>query len=96
MSASATHTSRKRILFDIVFVLSVFLLPWWCSTALAVLGIFSFVTYYESLFGALAVDLLYANSSVSFFLSFPITISVTFVFLISFWIKEHITLENRM
>jgi ABC-type sulfate transport system permease component len=89
-------TYKKRILFDSAFILSVFVLPWWCSFVLAIIGIFFFQNYFESLIGAMAVDGLYNNTSVSFFISFFATLSVAFVYLISFWIKEHITLENRM
>jgi hypothetical protein len=37
----------KRIIFDIVFFLSVFMLPWWVTTILAFAGIFIFKRFYE-------------------------------------------------
>ena len=37
----------KRVIFDILIFISVFVLPWWITVPLAFVGIFLFVEYYE-------------------------------------------------
>lgn len=37
----------KRIIFDILLFLSIFILPWWITVILAFMGIFIFNNFYE-------------------------------------------------
>lgn len=37
----------KRIIFDILLFLSIFMLPWWVTLILAFVGIFIFNNFYE-------------------------------------------------
>jgi len=39
----------KRVFFDILLLLSVFLLPWWVTTVLVLAGVFIFREFYELL-----------------------------------------------
>ncbi len=43
----------KRVIYDIIFFLSLFALPFWISIILAILGIFLFNLYYEFIIGFL-------------------------------------------
>lgn len=46
----------KRIIFDLVLFLIIILLPWWCSAALAIVGLFVFPFYWEIIFAAFLLD----------------------------------------
>ena len=37
----------KRVVFDILLLISLFLLPWWVSALFACVGIFLFIQFYE-------------------------------------------------
>ncbi len=39
----------KRLFFDILLFLSIFLLPWWYTAILAMVGLFVFMNFYEFL-----------------------------------------------
>ncbi|MBL7045734.1 MAG: hypothetical protein ISR99_01750 [Parcubacteria group bacterium] len=49
-----------RVLLSVSLFLSILLLPWWVSTAIAIFLLMSKQAY-EVLFGALLLDLLYGN-----------------------------------
>ncbi|MBI5400968.1 MAG: hypothetical protein HZB12_02545 [Candidatus Yonathbacteria bacterium] len=54
--------AKKRILFDLVVLATVFYAPWWLSFALIAAGAFNFSFYAEAVvFGAL-IDLLYGTA----------------------------------
>ena len=50
----------KRIFFDIVLFLSVFILPWWIGVILGLLGMFLFKEFYEFLAFGVVMYILYA------------------------------------
>lgn len=50
----------KRIFFDIVLFLSVFIFPWWVGAILALLGMFLFKEFYEFLAFGVILYILYA------------------------------------
>jgi hypothetical protein len=49
----------KRVIFDIILLLSVFILPWWISAVLALIGIFIFHEFYEFLAVGMIIHVLY-------------------------------------
>ena len=50
----------KRIFFDIVLFLSVFIFPWWASALLALLGSFLFKEFFEFLAVGVIIYIMYA------------------------------------
>ena len=56
----------KRVIFDTIVLFSLFLLPWWTSALLAVIGIFLFTQFYEFLFVGVAIYSLYVIKEQSF------------------------------
>jgi hypothetical protein len=50
----------KRVIFDIILLISVFILPWWISTVLVLVGIFMFREFYEFLAIGMIMHILYA------------------------------------
>lgn len=50
----------KRIFFDILLFLSVFVFPWWMSALLALLGVLLFKDFYEFLMVGIIIYILYA------------------------------------
>ena len=53
-------SNSSRIITDIILLLSIFILPWWLSLFLIVLSFYVFKPFYEGLFFALAIDLIYS------------------------------------
>ncbi|MFA6355393.1 MAG: hypothetical protein WCW65_03140, partial [Candidatus Paceibacterota bacterium] len=53
----------KRIIFDIVLFLFIFILPWWAPLILAIIGLFIFVNFYEFLVSSVAIYVLYSVST---------------------------------
>jgi hypothetical protein len=90
------HNNNKRIIFDIVLFFSLFFLSWWVSLALIIAGIFIFESYYECLVASLILDCLYSLFGVSFLSTFPMTVGVGAIFLLSFLVKEHFTFNPKL
>ena len=70
----------KRIIFDVLLFLSVFILPWWISAFLLLIGIFAFDNFYEFIVATMIVYSLYAPQS-DRLISSPIFISLIVVIL---------------
>lgn len=90
------QTSSKRIIFDVALLCSLLLLPWWATCTLVLVGIFIFMPFFEGIFAGLLLDVLFGGPLGNVWQSYPYTISIGVVFLLSFWITEHLTLSNRM
>lgn len=45
----------KRVIFDILLFLFMFLLPWWATLAWAVIGLFVFMNFYEFLISSIII-----------------------------------------
>jgi hypothetical protein len=88
--------SKRRIFFDVLLFISVFFLPWWISLGLITVGIFIFDLYYESLIAAFIMDGLYSLFGVSFLSTFPMTVGVSALFLVSFLVKEHFSFNHNL
>lgn len=56
----------KRIILDIVLILSVFILPWWVTAIVALAGMFMFAGYYEFLVVAVMMHSLYGIHGTGF------------------------------
>lgn len=51
----------SRILFGIILILSAFLLQWWISFVLSLVGLFYFNKLYEVIFVGIIIDSLYGS-----------------------------------
>jgi len=60
----------KRGVFDIIFFLIIFILPWWVSVILAFAGVFIFKNFYEFIIASLILYSLYFIGSTRF-LAYP-------------------------
>jgi len=72
----------KRIIFDILLFLSIFILPWWVVVILAFIGIFIYTQFYEFLGVGIIIYALYAIEGSRVIASpvwFPIFISLTYI-----------------
>lgn len=90
------QSSSKRIVFNVCLLASLVLLPWWFTVILTVIGIFLLFPFFESVCVGLAIDVLFGSGQGGVFEAYPFTISIGVIFLLSFWITEHLTLSNRM
>jgi hypothetical protein len=48
-----------RVVFGVVLIISAFVLPWWVSFILSLIGLFSFRRLYEVVFVGIILDSLY-------------------------------------
>jgi hypothetical protein len=49
----------KRVIFDIILFLSLFILPWWVGVVFALVGIFVFKNYIEFIISGIIIYALY-------------------------------------
>lgn len=73
----------KRGVFDFIFFLVLFILPWWVSVILAFVGIFIFKNFYEFTVAAIILYSLYFIGGTNFlaypFYFFAVVIIIYFV-----------------
>lgn len=72
----------KRVIFDIVLFLSVFILPWWITVPLSIFGIFLFRNFYEFLVVSAIMYALFAipnRGVISSPIWFPVIVSVIYI-----------------
>jgi hypothetical protein len=90
-----TSSVPLRFVYSAVTLISVFILPWWSSLTLGVMGVFVFPSFYEVLFVGVFLDSLYGERAVSFILGYRFTLALSVFFLLSFFIKESFSLESH-
>jgi len=86
----------KRVIFDVVLILSAFILPWWVSGLLALIGIFIFDDFYEFVITGVIYYSLYANIN-NCLISFPIFFGTIIIvtYLIIQLIKNNLFLYKK-
>lgn len=52
-------STAKRIILNAVILFSLLALPWWCTAAFALAGIFVFDTFFEAVIAGFIMDSLY-------------------------------------
>ncbi|HAE36686.1 TPA: hypothetical protein DCX66_00145 [Candidatus Nomurabacteria bacterium] len=86
----------KRVFFDILLCLVIFLLPWWVTLFFAVLGLFLFRNYYEFLVFSVVIYLLSSPPPSSLFgNSFLIYLSIIIFYMFIQYLRSHIILYNN-
>jgi hypothetical protein len=94
-TSNGMQNSSKRLFFNGLVIMSAILFPWWFTCGLAIVGIFIFTSYFELLFVGIFLDSLYSLPHGTVFQVYFFTIIFGISFLLSFWIKEHLTFSNR-
>jgi len=84
----------KRLIFDIVLIISVFTLPWWITFILALLGIFVFNNFYEFIISMSIIYALHAVKGSPQILASPLwfAVIITGIYLGIQFLKQHIIL----
>lgn len=86
----------KRVIFDIFLAISIFLLPWWATISLAVIGLFIFANYYEFIACSVIVYIISAPPSKPFLSSsFLIYSSIIVFYLLVQTLRRHIILYKN-
>lgn len=70
----------KRVIFDVVLFLSIFLMPWWITLILAIVGHFLFKNFYEFIISGIIFYALFSFPSVRI-ISSPIWYSLILIIL---------------
>jgi len=86
----------KRVIFDIILFILIFISPWWISSLLLIIGIFLFNDFYEFLVGAIIIYSLFSIQG-NTFLSSPLFFSICIVSIFIFikFIKNNIILYKN-
>lgn len=86
----------KRVIFDILLLVLLFLSPWWVGVVFAIIGLFVFKNFYEMIFsfgilyGIYYLDIIKPLNQILLFSFFV----VSFYFIVDF-IKSNIFLYNN-
>jgi len=84
-----TTSQVRRVIFDAVLLISIFLLPWWIVMVIGMVGVIVFGGFYEFIVAGVFLDLLYLpieGGHVRFFASGLFFIA----FLLVYWIRTRI------
>jgi len=86
----------KRVVFDLVLFISVFIFPWWISGLLLLAGIFIFDKFYEFIVASVIIYALYStvgNGLISSSIFFSLVIII--IYIIIQLIRNNIILYNK-
>ena len=78
---------KKRIIFDLVLLGSVFYTPWWIIGMLAFIGAFLFPLFYEIIILGILVDILYGGPSLPLSGTYGILASII-IFLVATYTRK--------
>jgi len=79
-----------RVIFDLVFLVGVFVLPWWVTALFLCVLLFVFETYVEIIMFALIFDIVYGVSGIFPFSKYIFTISSVGLYLLVIFLKDRI------
>lgn len=68
----------KRVIFDLILFVSVFIFPWWISLFLVLVGIFLFDNFYEFIVSGVIIYSIYATKGGQL-ISSPIFFSILII-----------------
>lgn len=86
----------KRVIFDILIFLFIFLFPWWVSAIFAILGLFIFIEFYEFILISIIIYSLYTVPNSGFMSSlvvFPVIVFVIYIMIQS--LRKYIILYKN-
>ena len=86
---------KKRIVVSVCLFLSLFLLPWWLTSFFAIVFLLKFDSPYEVLAIGFFIDYLYRILSGNFLSDNVFFLSSCLLFLLSYFLKEHITFSRK-
>jgi len=85
-----------RILIDILFIFSIFLLPWWLTFLLLIIPLFYFSFYFEIIIFGIFVDALFAvPTNFIFEFQFVLTLFTTVLFFLVYILKKRMRYYGR-
>lgn len=86
----------KRVIFDIILFLSLFVLPWWISLFLVIIGIFIFDNFYEFIVSGIIFFSLYRAGNERL-ISSPIIFSLSLIifYIVIQYIKSNIIFYKK-
>lgn len=86
----------KRVFFDILLCLAVFLLPWWATLILSIIGLFLFTKFYEFLVFSIIIYLLSSVPTPTFInSSFFVYLSIIIFYLLVQYLRSRIILYKN-
>ncbi len=87
----------RRILVDILLILSIFFFPWWLTLGLSLIALFYFDNFYEILFLGIGIDSLY-NATIAIYhpVEFVATIIAIVLFVGVTILKNRLRLYSKL
>lgn len=86
----------KRVIFDLILLVLIFIFPWWVSLFFILLGIFIFNNFYEFIISGVIIYFIYVPSGNQLIYS-PILFSITIIisYIIIQLIRDNIILYKK-
>jgi len=86
----------KRGIFDLFLLLFIFILPWWVTVFMAIVGLFVFLNFYEFLVATVIIYVISTVPSESFFSNslYSYLVIIIFYLFIQF-LRRHIILYKN-
>lgn len=86
----------KRVIFDLILFISIFIFPWWVSVLLSLIGIFIFEKFYEFIIVCTIIYVLYSSLKYGL-ISSPIFFSLIIIiaYILFQLIRSNIILYNK-
>lgn len=87
----------KRVIFDILLFISIFIFPWWISIPLLFLGLFAFKNFYEFVVAGILTYSLYSPAGGDRLISSPVFLSavIIIIFIVAQLIKDNIIFYKK-
>jgi hypothetical protein len=80
---------KHRVIFDVLFIIGAFFLPWWLMFIAIILGVFLFGFFWEGIFYAVLIDSVFGVATVRFwYIPYFFTLVVLFGITISLIIRR--------
>ncbi|GEM_PF-842508 len=86
----------KRIFFDIILFICIFVFPWWIVITFSVVGIFIFKNYYEFLISCIIIEVLSTTKTQNIHSkSFLVYLAIVIFYLFIQYLHDHILLYKN-
>ncbi len=84
------NSKLYRIFFDALFLVSIFILPWWVTVAFMIVFMFIFEEYFEIMIFGIMFDVVYGVPGIFPFSAYIFTISSIVFYLFIHYLKKRI------
>lgn len=84
------QSNLYRLFFDVIFLTSIFILPWWVTVAFMVVFMFTFESYFEIIVFGIIFDVIYGVPDIFPLSAYVFTIGSIALYLSVHYLKQRI------